>query len=52
MGKYKYCPKCDADIAESYEPADPSVGIEFSTWHCEECDLVIEDESEDEQVED
>lgn len=34
------CPKCDADISESYEPDDPSVGINGG-WYCDACDLPI-----------
>jgi hypothetical protein len=34
------CPKCDADISESFEPDDPSVGI-YGGWFCDACDLAI-----------
>ncbi len=34
------CPKCDADVSESYEPDDPSVGI-VGGWYCDACDLGI-----------
>jgi hypothetical protein len=34
------CPKCDADISDSYEPDDPSVGI-VGGWYCDACDLGI-----------
>jgi hypothetical protein len=34
------CPKCDADISDSYEPDDPSVGI-VGGWYCDACDLPI-----------
>lgn len=34
------CPKCDADIGDSYEPDDPSVGI-CGGWYCDACDLAI-----------
>lgn len=34
------CPKCKADITESYEPDDPSVGI-CGGWFCETCDLGV-----------
>ena len=34
------CPKCDADISESYEPDDPSVGI-VGGYYCDACDLGI-----------
>lgn len=34
------CPTCDADVTDSYEPADYSVGINPG-WYCETCDLGI-----------
>jgi hypothetical protein len=34
------CPKCDADVSETYEPDDPSVGI-CGGWYCDACDLGI-----------
>lgn len=34
------CPKCDADIRDSYEPDDHSVGI-CGGWYCDACDLAI-----------
>jgi len=34
------CPKCDADISESYEPDDWSVGI-TGGWYCDACDLAV-----------
>lgn len=38
------CPKCDADISETYEPDDPSVGI-CGGWFCDACNLGVgEDE--------
>ena len=39
------CPKCDADISESYEPDDPSVGI-VGGWYCDTCDLGVTEEYE------
>lgn len=36
----KFCPKCDADISESFEPDDPSVGI-VGGWYCDACDLAV-----------
>ena len=32
------CPKCDADIRDTYEGADPSVGIMSAGWYCDACD--------------
>lgn len=37
------CPKCNADISESYEPDDWSVGISAG-WFCETCDLAVGDD--------
>jgi hypothetical protein len=34
------CPKCDADITDTFEPDDPSVGI-IGGWCCDACDLGI-----------
>lgn len=34
------CPKCDADVSDSYEPDDYSVGI-VGGWYCDACDLGI-----------
>jgi hypothetical protein len=34
------CPKCDADVSDSYEPDDWSCGI-VGGWYCDACDLGI-----------
>lgn len=34
------CPKCDADVSDSYEPDDHSVGI-IGGYYCDACDLGI-----------
>lgn len=34
------CPKCDADISDTYEPDDHSVGI-VGGWYCDACDLAV-----------
>lgn len=39
------CPKCDADISESYEPDDPSVGV-VGGYYCDACDLAVGDDHE------
>ena len=41
-----HCPKCDADISDSYEDADPDVGIMSSGYYCEACDLPVDDDYE------
>jgi hypothetical protein len=35
------CPKCKADISDTYEGADPSVGIMCGGWYCDACDHAI-----------
>lgn len=34
------CPKCDADISDTFEPDDPSCGISAG-WFCDACNLGI-----------
>lgn len=34
------CPKCDADISDTFERDDPSCGISAG-WYCGDCDLAI-----------
>lgn len=41
------CPRCEADISETYQGYDPDVGIMGSSWFCEECDLVVEEDDQD-----
>jgi hypothetical protein len=42
------CPKCDADISDSYQPAEHDVGIMSSGWYCDTCELPVEDDGYDE----
>lgn len=35
------CPKCDADIEDTYEGADPSVGIMCGGYYCQDCDVSV-----------
>lgn len=37
------CPKCNADISDSYEPDDWSVGI-VGGYYCDACDLAVSDD--------
>lgn len=46
----KNCPKCDADISDSYEPDDWSTGI-VGGWYCDACDLGIGEEDQREPME-
>lgn len=41
-----HCPKCEADITDSYQDADPSVGIMSGGYYCDACDLPVEDDYE------
>jgi len=44
------CPKCGADISESYEPDDPSVGV-YAGWYCDACDIAVGDDGRYEPLE-
>lgn len=41
MARVCECPKCGADISDTYESADYTVGIMGSGWYCEACDEVV-----------
>jgi hypothetical protein len=40
MGHDAHCPKCGEDIGDTYEGADPSVGISAG-YYCDACDLGV-----------
>lgn len=42
-----HCPKCDADISDTYEPSDPSVGILTGGWFCDACEYAVADHEVD-----
>lgn len=44
MGRIVECPKCGADISDTYEGYDPSVSIISGGWYCDVCDLAVTDE--------
>lgn len=44
MARTVECPKCGADISDTYEGYDPSVGIMSGGWYCDACDLNVPDE--------
>jgi hypothetical protein len=33
-----HCPKCDADISDSYQDDEPDVGV-IGGWYCDACDV-------------
>lgn len=35
------CPKCDADISDTWQGAEPDVGIMSGGWYCDTCDLAV-----------
>jgi len=44
MPRIVECPKCGQDISDSYQGYDPDVGIMGSGWWCEKCDIHVEEE--------
>lgn len=38
-----HCPKCSADIDDTYEGADPSVGMMTGGYYCQDCDVSVAD---------
>lgn len=47
MAKPKECPKCNADISDSYQDEEFDVGI-YGGWYCEACNIGYADEDEQE----
>jgi hypothetical protein len=41
------CPHCGADITSTYVRTDPSVGDWNMGWYCADCDLLVEDDPQD-----
>jgi hypothetical protein len=35
------CPKCGADISDSWQDYEPDVGIMSAGWYCDACDLPV-----------
>jgi hypothetical protein len=48
--RQRECPKCGADISESYTSYDPDVGIMSSGWWCEACDEHVLDDNDDSDI--
>jgi hypothetical protein len=42
--KEKFCPHCEANISDTYEPADPEAGMPNGEWWCEECQMAVYDD--------
>lgn len=40
------CPKCGADISETYQGAEPDVGIMSSGWYCDVCNIYVDDDDD------
>lgn len=40
MSRFMDCPRCGADITDSYEPDDPSCGVSEG-WYCDACDVAV-----------
>lgn len=40
MAEHLNCPKCEADISDTWQPDEPDVGI-VGGWYCEVCDLAV-----------
>lgn len=43
----KWCPKCDADISDTYQGQEVDVGIMTGGWWCDMCNLFVEEEEAD-----
>lgn len=41
------CPKCGEDISDTYQRAEPDVGLFGSGWYCEACDFIVDDNDDD-----
>lgn len=41
------CPKCGTDISDTFQEAEPDVGIMNGGWFCDACGVVVEQESDD-----
>jgi hypothetical protein len=48
MSRVRLCPLCEADVTDSWQGYDPDVGVMSSSWYCDACDLIIEDDDDGE----
>lgn len=44
MARSFECPKCQQDISDSYQGAEPDVGIMGGGWYCDACNEAYGDE--------
>src|SRR5690349_21499016 len=44
MARLVECPKCGADISDTYQGPEPDVGIMGGGWFCDDCNETIMDE--------
>ena len=51
MNRLKNCPLCEEDVSETWQAAEPDVGIMSSGWYCDACDLIIEGDEQDDDGE-
>lgn len=52
MARTIECPKCGTDISDSYQGAEPDVGIMMGGWYCDACNLGVDDEDGPEPYDD
>lgn len=46
MARNCECPKCGADISDTYQGAEPDVGIMGAGWFCDACDKFVDDDDD------
>lgn len=44
MARIVECPKCGADISDTYQGPEPDVGIMMGGWFCDACNVTVADE--------
>jgi len=46
MARSAECPKCGADISDTYQEPDPDTGIMCGGWYCDKCEIAVADDDE------
>lgn len=46
------CPMCGIDISDTYQGAEPDVGIMTGGWYCDACNFAVMDEDGPDDPED